>query len=205
MAYTYLIGWTQHQKWYYGVRYAKNAVPSDLWQTYFTSSKHVKRFRKDHGEPDVISIRKIFTNKDNAILWESKVLRRINAINKVEFINQTNNKAISPEAALRGVITQKNMAIHPNKGRKNLKLSTLNKNKIGQANPMFGKTGELAPCFGRSGDKHPMFGKKNPKASEVAKKTVVCPCCNKVGNIANMKRWHFNNCKLKITQKGETI
>jgi hypothetical protein len=99
LAYTYLIGWTQHQKWYYGVRYAKNAVPSDLWQTYFTSSKHVKRFRKDHSEPDVISIRKIFTNKDNAILWESKVLRRINAINKVEFINQTNNKAISPEAA----------------------------------------------------------------------------------------------------------
>ena len=133
-------------------------MPSDLWQTYFTSSKHVKRFRKDHSEPGVISIRKIFTNKDNAILWESKVLRRINAINKVEFINQTNNKAVS-----------------------------------------------LAPCFGRSGDKHPMFGKKNPKASEVAKKTVVCPCCNKVGNIANMKRWHFNNCKLKITQKGETI
>ena len=56
--YTYLIGWKSLDKWYYGVRYGKGVHPSDLWVVYFTSSRHVKKFRDDHGEPDVIEIRK---------------------------------------------------------------------------------------------------------------------------------------------------
>lgn len=27
--------------------------------------------------------------------------------------------------------------------------------------------------------------------------TLICPHCNTIGGISNMKRWHFNNCKLK--------
>lgn len=52
--YTYHIAWTSIDKHYYGVRYAKNCHPSDLWQTYFTSSKHVKNTRERYGEPDII-------------------------------------------------------------------------------------------------------------------------------------------------------
>jgi hypothetical protein len=29
----------------------------------------------------------------------------------------------------------------------------------------------------------------------VKKETTMCPVCNKVGSISNMKRWHFTNCK----------
>lgn len=29
-------------------------------------------------------------------------------------------------------------------------------------------------------------------------KTMICPFCYKSGSISNMKRWHFNNCKLAI-------
>src|SRR5574343_18298 len=68
--YTYLIGWTQHQKFYYGVRFAKNCHPSDLWKSYFTSSKHVKNFRIQFGEPDLISVRRTFTSIDTARKWE---------------------------------------------------------------------------------------------------------------------------------------
>lgn len=39
--YTYLLGWPEIDKWYYGVRYAKKCHPSDLWVTYKTSSRHV--------------------------------------------------------------------------------------------------------------------------------------------------------------------
>jgi len=53
--YTYLIGWTAHNKFYYGARWSNDCDPSDLWQTYFTSSRHVKRFRDEHGEPDIVS------------------------------------------------------------------------------------------------------------------------------------------------------
>ena len=37
------------------------------------------------------------------------------------------------------------------------------------------------------------------KLSESAKnrQKVVCPYCNKIGDITGIKRWHFNNCKNK--------
>ena len=83
--YTYLIGWTIYNRWYYGVRFANNCNPVDLWNTYFTSSKIVKQFRKEYGEPDVIQVRKCFYNKEDAINWELKTLKRIT--NKNCFIN----------------------------------------------------------------------------------------------------------------------
>lgn len=73
--YTYLIGWSSENKWYYGVRCAKNAHPTDLWVTYFTSSKHVAAFRIAHGEPDVIQIRRVFNNPQSAKNWEYRVLK----------------------------------------------------------------------------------------------------------------------------------
>lgn len=90
--YTYLIGWSKHNKYYYGVRFAKNCHPSDLWKKYFTSSKHVTNFRIQHGEPDIIQIRKTFTNKQDAQLWEHRVLTRLNAYSNSKLLNQTNNR-----------------------------------------------------------------------------------------------------------------
>lgn len=92
--YTYLIGWSNHGMWYYGVRYAKNADPSELWKKYFTSSKHVKAFAKKYGDPDVIEIRKIFDTADAACIWENKVLKRIKAKSRKDFLNATDNRAI---------------------------------------------------------------------------------------------------------------
>ena len=58
--YTYRIKWSKNNISYYGVRYAKNCHPNDLWVTYFTSSKFVKIQREKCGEPDTIQIRKTF-------------------------------------------------------------------------------------------------------------------------------------------------
>lgn len=96
MAYTYLIGWSKLDKWYYGVRYAKTAHPSDLWTTYFTSSKTVKKFREEHGEPDIITIRKIFSDVKKVQLWEHKVLKRTRAVYKKKWLNKTDNRSIDP-------------------------------------------------------------------------------------------------------------
>lgn len=85
--YTYLIGWSKLNKFYYGVRTAKNCNPNDFWVTYFTSSKQVKRMIKQYGNPDIIQIRKRFKNKEDALLWESKVLRRLNVKNRNDFLN----------------------------------------------------------------------------------------------------------------------
>jgi hypothetical protein len=87
--YTYLIGWSKLNKWYYGCRTSKTCHPDDLWITYFTSSKHVKKFREQNGEPDIVTVRRIFTNRSTAVQWEHKVLRRLNAAKRINFLNKT--------------------------------------------------------------------------------------------------------------------
>ena len=91
--YTYLVGWKQHQKYYYGVRYAKDCNPADLWVKYFTSSKEVKLLRKLYGEPNVKEIRKTFTDRKDAIIWETKVLQRMKVIKRDDFLNKNDAPA----------------------------------------------------------------------------------------------------------------
>lgn len=97
--YTYLIGWSDHNTYYYGVRYAANANPSDLWVSYFTSSKYVKQFIKENGNPDIVQIRKTFSNTEKARIYEEKVLKRMNVIKDSRFLNKTFNKSIPIEFA----------------------------------------------------------------------------------------------------------
>lgn len=85
--YTYLIGWSQLNKWYYGRRTAKHCHPDEFWVSYFTSSKEVRKFRKEHGDPDIIQIRKTFKNSKDCSKWEHLVLKRLNAKYRSEFLN----------------------------------------------------------------------------------------------------------------------
>lgn len=89
--YTYLIGWSNLNKYYYGVRFAIGCNPSDLWKTYFTSSKYVAKFRKEHGEPDIIAVRKTFETTKQARLWEHRVIKRINAVKSSHWLNMSDN------------------------------------------------------------------------------------------------------------------
>lgn len=105
--YTYLIGWSAHNKWYYGVRYAKNCHPSDLWTKYFTSSKVIQDFRKLNGDPDVIQIRKIFLCKEDAAIWEHKVLRRLRVNLNDKWLNKTYNgcfEFLGPKNTIPGML-----------------------------------------------------------------------------------------------------
>lgn len=103
--YTYIIGWTKHNTYYYGVRFADyskkdTANPSELWVSYFTSSKYVQRFREQYGEPDLIKVRKIFSDKDSARTWEHKVLRRMKATSREDFLNKSNAIAIPSQKGI---------------------------------------------------------------------------------------------------------
>lgn len=90
MAYTYLVGWSKHDVWYYGVRTAKTAEPGDLWKTYFTSSHRVKAFREANGEPDVVEIRRVFSCRDAALRWEERVIDRLDAVWSPRWLNAQN-------------------------------------------------------------------------------------------------------------------
>jgi len=92
--YTYLITHIPSQKVYYGVRFAKGCHPGDLFQKYFTSSKIIKQLIKEDGhEAFSIEIRRTFKNKESAIIWENKVLKRMCVIKRDDFLNQTDNKS----------------------------------------------------------------------------------------------------------------
>ena len=144
--YTYLIGWSKLNKFYYGVRYSKKANPSELWVSYFTSSKHVKDFRKKHGEPDVIQVRKVFDEKKKAQLWEHKVLRRLNCAKSHKWLNKTDNMSIhysekysntepGLQAALKAITNKKYSEIYDQETCERLKKNRSDVSKRNWANP----------------------------------------------------------------------
>jgi len=96
MPYTYLIGWKIQDKYYYGVRYAKNCNPTELMINYFTSSKEVTKMIEQYGNPDIIQIRKTFSTIEKARSWEHKVLRRMKVVESSRWLNKTDNKSIFP-------------------------------------------------------------------------------------------------------------
>jgi hypothetical protein len=95
--YTYLIRWTKLDISYYGVRYAQDCDPSDLWNPYKTSSIHVAKFIAEHGEPDVAQVRKTFIDVPVAQDWEHRVLKRTKAVSSDKWLNRTDNKSIAPQ------------------------------------------------------------------------------------------------------------
>lgn len=93
--FTYLIGWSKLDRWYYGVRTKKGCSPSDLWTKYFTSSKVVDVYREYNGEPDVIEVRRVFDNADIACTWEEIVLRRVGVMSDPRWLNLAINGRIN--------------------------------------------------------------------------------------------------------------
>ena len=86
--YVYLIGWKKLDVWYAGVRYKRNCHPDDLWKTYFTSSKYVKEFVKNNGNPDVLKILKVFETEDQARNYEQDYLNEQDVLNKSNWLNR---------------------------------------------------------------------------------------------------------------------
>ena len=101
MYYTYLVGWKKYNIWYYGARWANDAHPNDLWVSYFTSSFEVGTTRQYCGEPDVIEIRKTFSNKQKCRKWEHVVLRRMKVVTHKYWLNKTT--ATGPPIATTGM------------------------------------------------------------------------------------------------------
>jgi len=86
--YVYLIGWTTLDTWYIGCRHSKNCDPTDLWKTYFTSSKYVKRFRQENGEPDHIEILKEFIDPIEALFFEKQKQEEFDVLKKENWLNR---------------------------------------------------------------------------------------------------------------------
>ena len=151
--YTYLIGWSEHNKYYYGVRYAKGCNPSDLFNPYQTSSKFVKSFIETFGLPDIIQVRKTFADEVSAQKWEKKVLTRLNVLNSDKWLNENIGGIFTNKKPIGFGKGPKNSMY----GRKRPDRSRMNQERV---NPFFGKT--------RPEHSVKMKGKNNPM-SELGK------------------------------------
>lgn len=94
--YTYLIGWSKLDRYYYGARYAQGCDPSDLLVKYPTSSPVVHQFLAEHGQPDIVEIRRTFDTVDATREWEHRVLRRMRVVVSDRWLNRTDNRARPP-------------------------------------------------------------------------------------------------------------
>jgi len=100
-SYTYRIKFIPTGEYYYGVRYAKDCDPSELWKTYFTSSLIVRNLIRQYGkELFHVEIRKIFDTPDKAIAWESKVNKYTRKW--PNYLNRTDAKSIGNEFGKKG-------------------------------------------------------------------------------------------------------
>jgi hypothetical protein len=99
--YTYRIIYQKSGKWYYGVRYAENCSPDDLWVKYFTSSKVVRMLIANDGLAAFkVEIRRTFLTKEEAIDWERRVLKKVFKWDNC--LNENCFPAVTPEARSRG-------------------------------------------------------------------------------------------------------
>ena len=121
------------------------------------------------------------------------------------------DKTVSVESRQKISQTRKELSLA--KGENNPMYGT---SRIGEENPFFGRNhsiktlekikqtnleryGETSACKLQS-----VKDKISKSKLDVRQETKTCPHCQKAGGASNMKRYHFDNCKLK-TQKVNTI
>jgi hypothetical protein len=202
--YTYLIGWSKLDLWYYGCQYSKTANPSNLWTTYFTSSSYVNEARKTYGEPDVVEVRKTFESRDAARGWEHRVLKRMKVrkskrwLNKSDIIHHYTDTPKVPWNKGKSLPEDHKEKIRDSLSGRTIPSEVRQKMKESQRlrDPASRETREKL-SLAHSGKTVSNETKEKMRLAKlgVKKETVMCQYCNK--NIApNMyKRWHGKNCK----------
>lgn len=219
--YTYFLMWSKTKMKYYGCQYGKTATPDNIITgKYKTSSIHVKSYWEKHGAPDIIVVHRTFDTPTQCRLFEHTYLKRVKAIHKDDWLNRTDNKAISAEnysqeswknshkSRLNHIDSdpefKKYMA---EKFIKNMTSDSANKKRKetfvkikhcqGENNPRYGikvKGTETASRISAARKLQVELNKK--KAALLNTKNKVCEHCGMENlNSGNYKRWHHTNCK----------
>jgi len=231
--FTYFIMWKTTGMKYYGVRFAKKkggaANPSQLWKTYFTSSKQVSAYRKEHGEPDVIVVHKIFENAETAREFEEYYLKRVKAKQKVDWLNKNDRRGqpilVGKENPMFGKkappksrdaklkikklqLSLSSKGMHPfqtdqsRKKAKERQLALYEKGEHVSQKDEFRLRKKSEAIERNKTEKMKMATKK--RNAVMNSKVHVCPHCLKIGKGPNMKRYHFDNCAI-IRSYTETL
>jgi len=127
--YTYLVKFKPTGAVYYGSRTKQGCDPSDLWTSYYTSSKTVRQLIKQHGKDAFeVEVRRTFATKAQAIQWEHRVLARVDAARNPLYLNKNNG-----DRKFYGSTTMLGKK-HTEDARRRMSI-----NSSGEKNPMYGK------------------------------------------------------------------
>ena len=196
--YTYLIGWSDLDQWYYGVRFAKNCDPSDLWTKYFTSSKYVALLREEHGEPDIVQVRKTFINSDQARAWELKVLQRMNVVTESKWLNKSAGKAVCP--ILAGAAGRRRMlSNNPMKDPIIAAKAAAKMRKTNIARLALMSSSEKKEKYGNCGIDNPFYGKRHHLelqeqiTQKISGNYIITDLNGNVNNVNNLYRYCKTN------------
>ncbi len=188
MPYTYYLRNKITNEKYYGVRYAKNCDPSELWATYFSSSKIVAGRIASYGKDSFeFEVRKVFATAQQARNWEERVLRRLDILHRTDWLNQN--------------VCGKFLKDGPKSPKTRKKLASATRadwerrKKVGWHRPAFTKEERATISKRLTGVPKTEEHVAHMKSRWHSRKVVKCPHCEKTGQYANMKRWHFENCK----------
>jgi hypothetical protein len=172
--YTYLIKHKPTGKVYYGYRSANKVDPhEDLWQQYFTSSPKVQQLIEETGRDSFeVEIRQTFETKEQASIWETKVLRRCKVLTDDRWINQNIAGYVVPTEESNRKIGE----FHKDKPKTEEHKRNLSKSQKGSKRPWSVKnlpkdvSGENNGMFGKnhSDETKRLIGEKN-RAAQLAK------------------------------------
>jgi len=155
--YTYLIKHRPTGQVYYGVRSANKVDPhEDLWNKYYTSSPKVQRLIEETGKESFdVEVRKVFETKEQAVAWETKVLRRCKVLHDVRWLNQNVAGYIIPTEESNKKISD----FHKGKPKSEDHKKKLRDSNIGKKKPP--RTDEYRALMSKlkSGVNNPMYGK----------------------------------------------
>ena len=166
--YVYIIRWSDLDRGYIGVRYAKGCHPNDLMNTYFTSSNTVRQMIREHGIPDKVKFF-LYPNKETALLMERKFQIRFNVIRSDYWLNKgiSGKTVISNWEGKSHSVATKQKLSEIAKGRK-VSLSTKQKMSTTHKERMK-KPEEREKCKSMSGKTHSVETKRKISISHIGK------------------------------------
>lgn len=195
--YVYEIVQCNTGKSYIGARQSKICPTDDLGVKYFSSSldKDFIRDQKDNPSNYEYRVLREFISRQDAIDYEIELHNKFDVASNDKYINRAKQTSTgwdrtgtSHTAETKSMIADK--ATGRNSPMKGKELSVAWRDNLSKNHADF------------TGDKNPNFGNKwssmqKMRVSEIHKnrKRVTCPHCGKEGDVSNMTRWHFNNCK----------
>lgn len=190
MPYTYFLLNKITGEKYYGVRYAKDCSPEELWNTYFTSSKYVKQRIHQHGkESFYFEVRKIFETPVAARNWEERVLRKLNILQNSIWLN----KNVCGKFLKEGPQTQEHIDKRVKKGL-DTKLRNNNLHTprwTATSHPEYAlRVSQALKGKPKSADHIESMKKRYQNTA-----SITCPHCGKFGDYKNLHRWHMDKCK----------